>query len=138
MIEQGQIYIHSFQFSQQQVQDFAQLTGDNNPLHLDANYAATTAFRKPIMHGFLGASIFSKVLGTLFPGEGTLYLKQSMEFVNPMFVEVRYEAVFTVKEILPNAAALIETQVKDATTGAIAITGEALVKNKQQIKRIKA
>lgn len=137
MIEQGQVYRHTFQFSQQQVNAFAQLTGDNNPLHLDAAYAATTAFRKPIMHGFLGASIFSKVLGTLFPGEGSLYLKQSMEFVNPMFVELTYEAVFTVKDILPNAVALIETQVRDATTGTVAITGEALVKNKQKIKRIK-
>src|SRR4028119_2291237 len=118
-MEQGQVYRHSFQFTQQDVNTFAQLTGDNNPLHLDASYAATTAFRKPIMHGFLGGSIFSKVLGTIFPGEGSLYLKQSMEFVNPMFVDVPYEAVFIIKEILPNSTVLISTQILDKSSGGI-------------------
>jgi acyl dehydratase len=136
-MEQGQTYIHEFSFSQQEINQFAALTGDNNPLHLDAEYAARTAFRKPIMHGFLGGSIFSKVLGTIFPGEGSIYLKQTMEFVNPMFVDVPYQAIFTVKEILPNSMALIQTEVIDKTSQTIAITGEALVRNKK-IKRIKA
>ena len=136
-MEQGQTYTHEFTYSQQQVDQFAALTGDNNPLHLDAAYAAKTPFRKPIMHGFLGGSIFSKVLGTLFPGEGSIYLKQTMEFVNPMFVDVAYEAVFTVKEILPNSIALIETLVVDKASRTVLITGEALVRNKK-IKRIKA
>ena len=136
-MEQGQTYTHEFTYSQQQVDQFAALTGDNNPLHLDAAYAAKTPFRKPIMHGFLGGSIFSKVLGTLFPGEGSIYLKQTMEFVNPMFVDVAYEAVFTVKEILPNSIALIETLVVDKASRIVLITGEALVRNKK-IKRVKA
>lgn len=136
-METGQIYTHTFQFTQQDVDAFAQVTGDNNPIHIDAAYATTTAFRKPIMHGFLGGSIFSKVLGTLFPGAGTLYLKQSMEFVNPMFVDMLYEAVFTVKEIMPNSVALIDTKVIDKSSGTVAIIGEALVKNKQKVPRIK-
>jgi acyl dehydratase len=136
-MEQGQTYIHEFSFSQQEINQFAALTGDNNPLHLDADYASRTAFRKPIMHGFLGGSIFSKVLGTIFPGEGSVYLKQTMEFVNPMFVDIPYQAVFTVKEILPNSMALIQTEVIDKTNQTLAITGEALVRNKK-IKRIKA
>jgi acyl dehydratase len=135
-MEQGQTYTHAFSFSQQEVNRFAALTGDNNPLHLDADYAATTPFKRPIMHGFLGGTIFSKVLGTIFPGEGSVYLKQTMEFVSPMFVEVPYEAIFTVKEILPNSMALIETQVVDKATRTVAITGEAMVKSKK-IKRIK-
>jgi acyl dehydratase len=136
-MEQGQTYTHSFSFSQHEVNQFAALTGDNNPLHLDAEYAARTPFRKPIMHGFLGGSIFSKVLGTIFPGEGAIYLKQTMEFVSPMFVAVLYEAVFTVKEILPNSIALIETLVVDKASHTVVITGEALVRSKK-IKRIKA
>lgn len=136
-MEQGQTYTHDFSYSQHQVNQFAVLTGDNNSLHLDAAYAAKTPFRKPIIHGFLGGSIFSKVLGTLFPGEGSIYLKQSMEFVNPMFVDIPYEAVFIVKEILPNSIALIETKVVDKSSGTVVIIGEALVRNKK-IKRIKA
>ncbi len=137
MVEQGQTYTHHFSFSQQEVNTFATLTGDTNPLHIDAEYAARTPFRKPIMHGFLGASIFSKVLGTLFPGEGSVFLKQSMEFVSPMFVDVAYEALFTVKEVLPNSVAIIETTILDKNSRTLAIMGEAVIKNKK-IKRIKA
>lgn len=132
-METGQVYTHQFQFSQQQVNAFAELSGDTNPIHTDAAYAATTIFRKPIIHGFLSGSVFSKVLGTLFPGEGTIYLKQSMEFKGPLFVDILYEAVFTVKEILPGSVALIRTQIKDITSGNILVDGEASVKNRQRI-----
>ncbi|MFL5730355.1 MAG: MaoC family dehydratase, partial [Cytophagaceae bacterium] len=74
MIEQGQVYTESFSFTQEEVVRFAELTGDHNPIHLDPAYAANTLFKKPIMHGILGASVFSKVLGMQFPGEGTIYL----------------------------------------------------------------
>jgi acyl dehydratase len=57
-----------FRITQDEVQRFADLTGDNNPIHLDAEYAATTSFKRPIIHGMLGATIFTKVLGTQFPG----------------------------------------------------------------------
>ena len=135
-METGQVYTHRFQFSQQQVNAFAELSGDTNPIHTDAAYAATTIFRKPIIHGFLSGSVFSKVLGTLFPGEGTIYLKQSMEFKAPLFVDIPYEAVFTVKEILPGSVALISTQIKDSTSGNILVDGEASVKNRQKIKKL--
>lgn len=138
MLETGQTYAYSFSFSQADVARFAQLTGDHNPLHLDADYAAKTAFKKPIIHGLLGSSIFSKVLGTINPGEGSLYLKQTLEFVNPLFVDVPYDAVFTVLEILPNSIARIQTEVVDQTTRAVMITGEAHVRNKAQIKRVRA
>ena len=75
-------------------------------------------FKKPIMHGMLGAALFSKVFGVLFPGEGTIYLKQSLSFLKPMYVEIEYEAVFTVKEVLADKhRAVIETLLKDKTTG---------------------
>ena len=103
-------------------------------MHLDENFAANTIFKKPIMHGFLGGSIFSKVFGTLFPGEGTIYLKQSMEFLRPMFVDVMYEAIFTVKEILEEKhKAVIETIIRDKDTKKETIKGEALVMNNEKI-----
>ena len=52
-IEQGTIYTHEFSFTQDEVVQFANVTGDKNPVHLDAAYAAQTMFKKPIMHGFL-------------------------------------------------------------------------------------
>lgn len=77
-MELNQVYTHEFSFTQDEVNRFAEVTGDKNPVHTDAAYAAKTLFRKPVMHGMLGAALFSKVFGTLFPGEGTIYLKQSL------------------------------------------------------------
>ena len=134
-MEIGTIYKHQFSFTQDQVNDFAKVSGDTNPLHLAAEFAATTPFKKPIMHGFLGGSIFSMVLGTKFPGEGSVYLKQSMEFLRPMYVETEYEAIFTVKELdLVKNKALIETKIVDLQTNKSTMMGEALIMNKEQIK----
>lgn len=135
MIEVGQIYSHDFNFSQDEVNRFAEVTGDKNPVHLNAEYAATTMFKKPIMHGMLSASLFSKVFGTLFPGEGTIYLKQSLNFMKPMYVDTAYEAVFTVKEVVKEKSrAIFETVIKDKATGTICTSGEATVMNVNKIK----
>jgi len=134
MLAANQTYKHAFQYTQAQVQAFAEVTGDHNPVHLDAIYAATTAFKKPIMHGFLSGSVFSKVFGTLFPGEGTIYLRQTMEFLRPMYVDVMYEAVFTVKEIdTEKHRAIVETVVYDTATQKPCLRGEAEVMNQREI-----
>lgn len=135
MIEVGQIYTHEFSFSQDEVNRFAEVTGDKNPVHLNADYAAKTMFKKPIMHGMLSASLFSKVFGTLFPGEGTIYLKQSLGFMKPMYVDTKYEAVFTVKEVIKDKnRAIVETLIKDKTNGTVCTSGEATVMNVDKIK----
>jgi acyl dehydratase len=135
MIKVGEIYQHEFKFSQDEVNRFAEVTGDKNPVHLDAAYAAKTMFKRPIMHGMLSASLFSKVFGTLFPGEGTIYLKQSLSFLKPMYVDTDYEAVFTVKEVIGDKnRATIETLIKDKNTGLVCTSGEATVLNVDKIK----
>ena len=129
----GAIYKHSFSFTQAQVNDFIKVTGDNNPLHWDEAYAAQTSFKKPIVHGFLGASIFSRVLGTIFPAEGTVYLSQQMKFLRPMYVGTTYEAVFTIQEIdLKKHRANIKTEVFNQETKKICIDGIAEVINEQK------
>jgi acyl dehydratase len=134
MLEENQTFRFPFAFSQADVVQFAQVTGDNNPLHLDASYAAGTVFKQPIIHGFLGGSVFSRVFGTLFPGEGTIYLKQSMEFVRPMLVGTEYEAVFTVKEInREKHQAVVSTEIFDKSRGKLAVKGEATVMNAGKI-----
>ena len=135
MIENGQTYTHDFIFTQEEVNRFAEVTGDKNPVHTDAEFAAKTMFKKPIMHGMLGAALFSKVFGVLFPGEGTIYLKQSLSFLKPMYVDVNYEAVFTVKEVIKDKnRAIIETLIKDKSTGNVCTSGEATVMNVDKIK----
>ncbi len=133
-MELNQNYKHEFSFSQEEVAKFAEVTGDKNPVHLDAAFAATTMFKKPIMHGMLSACIFSKVFGVLFPGEGTIYLKQSLSFLKPMYVDVKYEAVFVVKEIFAEKhRAIIETQIVEKESGTVCTSGEATVMNVTKI-----
>ena len=134
MIEVNQTYTHEFQFSQDEVNRFAEVTGDRNPVHTDAAYAAGTMFKRPIMHGMLGAALFSKVFGTLFPGEGTIYLKQSLNFLKPMYAGTAYDAVFTVKEVIREKnRAIVETVIKDKE-GKVCTSGEATVMNVNRIK----
>jgi acyl dehydratase len=135
MIELGQTYSHEFKFSQDDVNRFAEVTGDKNPVHTNPEFAANTIFKKPIMHGMLGAALFSKVFGVLFPGEGTIYLKQTLNFLRPMFVDVNYTAEFKVIEIIKDKnRAIVETIIKDKETGKVCTSGEATVMNVDRIK----
>ncbi|MFH1852805.1 MAG: MaoC family dehydratase [Candidatus Neomarinimicrobiota bacterium] len=82
-------------FQSQDVEVFAQLSGDNNPIHLDSDYAATTRFKSRIVHGMLVGSLFSTIFGTVFPGEGAVYLGQSLKFTAPVFLGEKITATVT-------------------------------------------
>jgi len=129
----GSSFTHTFRFSQEDVEAFARVTGDTNPLHLDADFAATTPFKRPIIHGMLGASVFTKVLGTQFPGYGSVYLGQTLNFMRPMFVDTDYEAVFTIETINSDKhTAEIRTEILDSQTRKITTRGVATLMNKEK------
>ena len=67
------------------VRAFATLSGDSNPVHLDAEYAATTVFKKPIAHGMLVASTISALIAMEIPGPGAIYLAQDLRFLKPVY-----------------------------------------------------
>lgn len=71
--------------TEEDIQAFAMLTGDTNPLHLDDAFAQRTRFGRRIAHGFLTASLISAVLGTQLPGPGGIYLEQRLKFLKPVF-----------------------------------------------------
>ena len=66
------------------VRRFVEMTGDDNPLHVDRAYAERTPFKDVVVHGMLGASLVSTVIGTKLPGEGALWLKQNFDFALPV------------------------------------------------------
>ncbi len=72
------------QITAKDIEKFAELTGDDNRLHVDATYAKKTAFKKQVAHGMLGASFISTVIGTKLPGDGALWFSQSLEFLLPV------------------------------------------------------
>ncbi|CAN5192004.1 MaoC family dehydratase [soil metagenome] len=134
MFSIGQQYELEFSYTQEDVKAFADITSDHNPIHLDQEFAANTAYKKPIIHGFLGGAIFSRIFGTLFPGEGTIYLQQNLNFKRPMYVNVLYKAIITVKEVDPEKHnAVLVTEVVDLNSGKATISGEATILNKTKI-----
>jgi 3-hydroxybutyryl-CoA dehydratase len=81
------------------IDTFAIITGDTNPVHLDAEYAATTPFKARIAHGMMSAGLISTVLGTQLPGPGCIYLEQQIKFRAPVFIDDTVVATVTVEDI---------------------------------------
>lgn len=124
---------HTFKFTQEDVQTFADLTGDHNPIHLDEAYAAATPFKKPIIHGHLSSSVFTKYLGMEKPGgPGSIYMKQVTEYLRPMYVDKEYEVRFRVIEVNERrSTAEVATEVYDLETNKITIRGVGSLMNKE-------
>jgi 3-hydroxybutyryl-CoA dehydratase len=80
---------------------FAAVSGDNYPLHVDAEYAKTTRFGQRAAHGMLTASLLSTVIGDLLQKPGGIYLEQSLRFKQPVFIGDTLTATAEVTELLP-------------------------------------
>jgi acyl dehydratase len=132
MIKVNDTYTYDVRFNQPDVDTFARITGDNNPIHLDAEFAAKTIFGKPIVHGFYSASVFSMVFGTKFPGEGTIYMYQDMKFLAPVFVEQPYKAKFEVLEVNTEKHIGVVKCILEDECGKTVIEGTAKLKNNTQ------
>lgn len=131
-MKEGDQFIHEFSISQEQVNQFATLSGDLNPIHTNEEFAAQTPFKKPIVHGIFTASVISKVLGTQFPGEGSIYLSQTLQFMRPVYPGKPYKAVFSILHIdYQKNKATIKTEIFDHETGKIVLDGEAVALNKK-------
>ena len=70
----------------QEVEAFAAISGDHNPLHLDPDYAATTPFGECIAHGMLTGALISAAIAMQLPGPGSVYLNQSLQFRAPVLL----------------------------------------------------
>lgn len=81
----GDSYEEHFSITSEQIRQYADLTGDRNPVHLSDQSAVEQGFEGLLAHGMLTAALFSKVLGTSFPGPGSIYTKQSLTFRRPVY-----------------------------------------------------
>lgn len=82
------------------VRAFVALSGDSNPLHRDADFAASTAFGEPIAPGILTAALAAAVIGSELPGPGAVYLSQTLKFLRPVRIDDRITARVEVAEVL--------------------------------------
>ena len=131
-IKLGDIFSIDTVYHQKDVEKFAEISGDNNPIHVNQEYASKTPFGQCIVHGFFAGSVFSRVFGTIWPGEGTIYMMQEMSFRSPVFVEREYKANFKVVELNEEKhRAVIECVLEDSQSKP-AIIGKAMLMNKER------
>ncbi len=106
---------------------FADVSDDHNPVHLDEAFAKTTMFKGRIVHGMLVGSLFSAILGTKLPGNGTIYLAQDLKFVKPVRLGDTITATVTVIEIIADRNRIkLETTARNQNDELV-ITGIATV-----------
>ena len=116
----------SFPVTEQVIEKFADVSGDDNPVHLDEAFAATTQFGTRMAHGMLSAGFISAMIGTKLPGYGCIYLSQSLRFRRPVKIGDSVVVTATVTALDPDKArATIETVC--AVGGKAVVEGEALI-----------
>lgn len=109
------------------IDQFAKLTGDENPVHVDEAFATKTRFGGRIAHGMWGASLISAVLGTKLPGPGTIYLNQTLTFNGPVRPGDTITARVTVTKVREEKRILTLETVCENQNGERILEGEAVV-----------
>ena len=115
------------QITEADVLRFAEVTGDKNPIHIDAEYARQTRFKERIAHGMLTASLISAVIGTRLPGSGNIYVSQSLEFKAPVKFGDVIEAEVEIIEKIPERNRVRLRTVCRNQDGTVVLEGEAVV-----------
>ncbi len=114
-------------FTQDDIEKFADLSGDRNPIHLDEEHAKATRFGRRIAHGMLVSSLISNVIGNELPGIGSIYLGQTLQFLAPVFPGDTITARATVTSVREDKPIVkIETVCRNQRDE-IVIKGEATV-----------
>jgi acyl dehydratase len=114
-------------FTESDVLTFAKISGDHNPVHIDANYAASTRFERQLVHGMLTAGMISAVLGMQLPGPGSIYMKQELNFRAPVFFGDTITATATITKIREDKPIVTLKTICTNQDGKKVISGEAVL-----------
>ena len=113
--------------TKEDVRKFGEITGDMNKAHFDEEFAKTTIFKTPIVHGMLVGSLFSRIFGTDFIGEGMIYCNQSLKFLKPVYPDTKLLVVAKVKEIdLERNRVIFTTEIWNENKECM-VTGEVML-----------
>lgn len=109
------------------VRQFAEVVGDLNPVHIDAEFAEKSFFKKRIVHGAFLVGLISKVLGMDFPGQGTIYISQNSVFKRPIYVDTTVKVEVKVTEVMAEKRRLVLDTTVLNEQGEICLAGSATV-----------
>jgi acyl dehydratase len=115
-------------FTEDEVKQFAEISTDKNPLHLDSNFGASSIFGERIVHGMLIASLFSGLIGMELPGIGSIYLGQNLTFKAPVAIGEQVTATVKTIKIREDKPIVTLSTVCVNAAGQVVIEGEAVVK----------
>jgi acyl dehydratase len=115
------------QITEEDVVQFARLTGDDNPMHLDEAFAAQTRFGKRIAHGLLSVSLIGTLFGTRLPGPGSIYLGQTLSFKAPVYIGDTITATVTATNVRHDKPVATFSTVCTNQDGQVVIDGEAVL-----------
>ena len=126
-LQAGQYYEKEFVITEDIGEEFAQISKDFNPIHLDAGIAKQSRFKKKIVHGMLLGSYISGIIGNEFPGEGSVYLNQELSFRRPVYYDTPVIVRVEIAEInLSKKRLTLKTVCRDNRND-ILIDGKALI-----------
>ena len=121
------------------IQAFAAVSGDTNPAHLDAEYADHTLFHGVIAHGMWGGALISALLGTVYPGPGTIYLEQNLHFSRPIRIGDTLEVTVTVVALDPEKKRVeLDCEVKNQKGERVLFGTAKVMAPTQKVRRPKA
>jgi enoyl-CoA hydratase len=123
-------------FSEEEVFQFAQLSQDKNPLHLDKNFGRASIFGRRVVHGILVASLFSGLIGMELPGPGSIYLGQNLIFKAPVAIGEPVTATVEITKIREDKPIVTLRTVCLNSGGTTVIEGEAVVKYPNHIAQL--
>lgn len=121
----GDIVEEKVQVTDKMVRQFAEMSGDHNPMHLDDEYAKGTRFGRRIAHGMIAGALISRTMAMKL-GPGGIYLSQNMKFVNPIFIDDVIIITLKVLSQRGKGIANIETMVHKEN-GDVVIKGDAMI-----------
>jgi 3-hydroxybutyryl-CoA dehydratase len=133
-LETGMTAIYAKTVTEADIVMFAGISGDTNPVHLDALFADQTTFKGRIAHGMLSASFISTVLGTRMPGPGCIYLSQSLKFHAPVKAGDTVTARVTLKDIdLETKRIMLDTACSVGDTVVIEVEAVLIVNRRADV-----
>ena len=122
-------------FDIEEVVNFSKLSKDDNPIHINEEYARQTTFGRPIVQGMLVSSLFGGIFGSIFPGNGSIYLGQEVKFIKPNFVNDSITASVELVDIRDDKPIYTFSTKCFNSDNKITIDGEAvIIYNKLNIK----